>query len=147
MLKGGTATPYLGDGGFATRYSAPDSPPACQSSPVPDILIAALADEGIFQNPWIIRCDPAFGGASCKAIDLDGIYFLGGFIPQDLTGHGTGCCSDFFLANMKLNSDVQAMLNLESPLKQVAPPKLAGTFSSGSNISVKFKDFPDRWRW
>jgi sugar lactone lactonase YvrE len=141
-LSGGAAVPYLGDGGFASRYSAPDSPAACQNSPVPDILIAALVDQILFRNTWIIRCDPAFGGTSCNPIDLDGIYFLGGFIPQDSTVHGTGCCSDFFLANMNLNSGAQATLNLGSPLTQVALPNLAGTFSSGSTISVKFKFTP-----
>jgi hypothetical protein len=145
-LNGGIAAPYLGDGGFATKYTFPEPPAPPAVDPCPnnafEYLIAAFTDQNIFSNPWIIRCEPA-ATTSCASTDVHGIYFLGGFLPEDLVSSGTGGRrSDFFLANMNLNGSRKATLNLESPLTQVAPPKVAGTFSSGSTISVKFKFTP-----
>ena len=142
MLNGGVAAPYLGDGGFATKYSTPDVPDTCSNTAF-EYFIAAFVDQGLFPNPWIITCEPA-GTTNCAATDVHGIYFLGGLLPDDLGTSSTGGHhSDFFVANMNLNSpQSQATLNLESPLTQVSPPNLAGTFSSGSTISVKFKFTP-----
>ena len=141
-LTGGVAAPFLGDQGFATKYSAPDSDPDTCANTAFEYLIAAFVDQDIFPNPWIIRCDPV-GSTNCVATDVHGIYFLGGFLPDDLGTASSGPHhSDFFVANMNLNGSHKGTLNLESPLTQVAPPKLAGTFSSGSTISVKFKFTP-----
>lgn len=141
-LTGGVAAPFLGDQGFATKYSAPDSDPDTCANTAFEYLIAAFVDQDIFPNPWIIRCDPV-GSTNCVATDVHGIYFLGGFLPDDLGTASSGPHhSDFFVANMNLNGSQKGTLKLESPLTQVSPPNLAGTFSSGSTISVKFKFTP-----
>ncbi|HET6176074.1 MAG TPA: hypothetical protein VFE61_04020 [Candidatus Sulfotelmatobacter sp.] len=141
-VNGGVSAPYLGDRGFATKYTAVStvlSPDSCPPQPF-GFLIAAFVDQLKFTNPWIITCAPP---NSCAATDVHGIYFLGGFLPDDLGTSGTGGHhSDFFVASMNLNGGEPATLSLESPLTQVNPPQLAGTFSSGSTLSAKFKFTP-----
>jgi hypothetical protein len=143
-LNGGVAAAYLSDGGFATKYLAVSttlSPDSCPAQPF-EFLIAAFIDQLLQPNPWIITCNTP-GDTSCGPGNLKGIYFLGGFLPNDIgTQTTTPHHSDFFLSNMNLNGGEPATLNLESPLTQVSPPALAGTFSSGSTISVKFKFTP-----
>lgn len=143
-LTGGIAAPYLGDGGFATKYGAESTalnPDSCAAQPF-EFLIAGFVDQLLLPNPWIVTCNTP-GDTNCAALNVHGIYFLGGFLPNDIGTSGTGTHhSDFFLGNMSLNSGEAGTLNLETPLTQVSPPNLAGTFSSGSTISVKFKFTP-----
>jgi len=94
-------------------------------------------------NPRLVRCpnagDPDAGGP-CALDESLGVYPLGGLLPQDLTLTTPGKQCTIFAVNANLSAVQQGVFcGFESPLSDVAPPGISGTFSSGQNVSLKFK--------
>ncbi len=102
-------------------------------------FLAAQLDELLVSNPRMVRCgnlsDPPDG---CSVMVSLGDYPLGGLLPSDITYSGGGKQCDVFLVNANLsNSEPGQFCGFQSPLSNVTP--IAGTFSSGQNLALKFK--------
>ena len=133
---GGTPAVNLGWDGFQFAFTLSSTSCTPQfSDGTNDQLLGAQLDNLLVSNPLIIACD-----ASCSVMESCGSYPLGGLLPADGTYSGHGGTSEHFVVNANFSSsEPGTFCGFQSPLSNVAPPGIAGTFGSGQNVSVKFK--------
>lgn len=138
----GTPVPYNGEGGFGTVYTVSSS---CDPADVVNnFIIGALTDTTQFTNPRIIRCDGSLKDSdlTCFVTEASGTWPAGGLVPDDVVvGGKIPGFSRFFLVNANLSGGNEAaqFCGFQSPLTNTTDPSQAATFSSGQNLSVKFK--------
>lgn len=144
MFFGGSPSPDLGRDGFETVFQF-DVPPDCapDSAGLNDPLtppnaeaLATQVDNLLVPNPRVLHCD----GNVCGVVETFGDYPLGGILPQDTTISGRDGGSLHFLINETSGgSEPGTFCGFQSPLSNTPPPGIAGVFSSGQNLSLKFK--------
>lgn len=131
----------LGRDGFETAFQF-DS-----SSCAPDLLgqnsdglnaefLAAQIDNQLVPNPRVLHCD-----ANCAVVETFGDYPLGGLLPLDTTLSGRDSGSVHFLVseNTGNSSEPGTFCGFQTPLTNTPPPGIAGVFSSGQTLSLKFE--------
>jgi hypothetical protein len=140
---GGVAGVDLGRDGFETAFQLSSS-----TSCAPDALgngdgknaefLATLVDNVLVSNPRVIYCDP---NVPCGVVETFGDYPLGGLLPQDVGLAGRDGQSLHFLVsqNTSTTSEPGTFCGFESPMSNTLPPGIAGVFSSGQALSLKFK--------
>lgn len=139
---GGSPAVNLGWDGFeiAFNVSNPSGPCTAQfSDGTYSQLLGAQLDNLLVANPRIVACDTT-SVTTCGVMSTFGSYPLGGLLPADGTYSGHGILSEHFLVSGNLSSsEPGTFCGFQSPLSNVAPPGIAGTFGSGQAVSVKFK--------
>jgi len=105
-------------------------------------LLAVQVDNQLASNPEVLACD----GGTCSVVQSFGVYPLGGILPQDGNYTGRGGTSLHFLVNGDLTTTLTeqgTFCGFQSPLLQTGSngfaTGIAGPFSSGQNLAVKFK--------
>jgi sugar lactone lactonase YvrE len=134
---GGSPAVNLGWDGFEIAFNVNPSGPCTPqfSDGTYSQLLGAQLDNLLVSNPRILACD-----TNCGVMESFGDYPLGGLLPADGTYSGHGYTSEHFLVNGNLSSsEPGTFCGFQSPLSNVAPPGIAGTFGSGQAVSVKFK--------
>ena len=107
-----------------------------------DQFLAEHVDDILASNPRIARCatlaDPLPAG--CNVMESFGDYYLGGILPSDIGISLKGSnCQIFLLQSNFSNSEPGKFCGFESPLTTALPPNIAGTFSTGQNLALKFR--------
>lgn len=140
---GGVPGVDLGRDGFETGFQlnasncAPDAlglPPNGDGQNAESL--AAQVDNVLVPNPRVLHCD-----ANCAVVETFGDYPLGGLLPLDTTISGRDGSSVHFLVseNTSNSNEPGTFCGFQSPLSNTPPPGIAGVFSSGQNLSLKFK--------
>jgi len=142
---GGSPAVNLGWDGFELVFDVP--PPAGSCTPLYSDgtysdLLSAHVDNELVSNPRVLRCgtpdEPPDG--VCQTITMFNDYPLGGMLPDDGSyGGKTTKCRQFIINGALGSPEPAQFCNFQPPLSNVAPPGIAGVFSSGQNLSVKFK--------
>lgn len=148
---GGTPAVDLWADGFEIVYSAQfdnTSPANCQQvggTGGYEETISSFVDPSQVTSGAIAYCDNTLNSGGCDTLTLLGAYPLGGLLPADYTSSGR-TNSQFFLINATPAQARAQFCGYQSPFSSSngapynpAPPYIAGVFSSGSTISVKFK--------
>ncbi|HEV2342394.1 MAG TPA: hypothetical protein VGS15_11395 [Candidatus Acidoferrales bacterium] len=132
----------LGRDGFETAFDL--APTNCAPDSAGDGLNAELVsvqvEDSSFSNPRLLACDPTVNSTTCTVTESFGDYPLGGLLPADPSIILRDGASRHFVVNGNLSqAEPGAFCGFQSPLSNVAPPGIAGTFGTGQNLSVKFK--------
>jgi len=139
---GGVPAVNLGWDGFEIAFNVSNPSGVCTpqfSDGTNTQFLGAQLDNLLVANPRIITCDTT-STTMCGVMSSFGSYPLGGLLPGDGTYSGHGNFSEHFLASANLSSsEPGTFCGFESPLSNVAPPGLAGTFGPGQTVSTKFK--------
>ena len=109
------------------------APPA--GTGVYEETMSSFVDPSVVTSGTIVYCDGS--PLACQTVDLFGAYPYGGLLPADYSGSGRTNSKFFVINATPLQSG--KFCGYQSPLNGPAPPGIAGIFSSGSTISVKFK--------
>ena len=102
--------------------------------------LSNFVDPSVVTSGTVAYCD----GSTCQTVQLVGTYPYGGLLPEDYSGSGR-TNSQFFVINATPSQTGQ-FCGYQSPFSSTnkapynpLPPYIAGVFSTGSTISVKFK--------
>lgn len=150
IANGGTPGVDIWADGFEVVFDADFSaaPASCSpiGGPAPPVgtgtyeeTMSSFVDPSVVTSGTVAYCDSALssGKGGCDTVDLFGAYPYGGLLPQDYSGSGR-TNSQFFVINATPFQTGQ-FCGYQSPLNGPTPPGIAGIFSTGSTISVKFK--------
>jgi hypothetical protein len=144
---GGSPAVNLGWDGFEIVFDVPPVPagsctPLYPADQTYSDLLSADVDNLLVSNPRVVRCgtpdDPP--DKVCSVITMFNDYPLGGPLPGDGSyGGKTTKCTQFIINGNLGNPEPAQFCGFQTPLSNVAPPGIAGVFSTGQNLSVKFK--------